>query len=47
EYYDPQDEQCIVWNDPQMNIAWPLSSEPVLSAKDAMGVSFASAVAFE
>ena len=47
EYYAPEDEQCIVWNDPQMNIAWPLSGEPVLSAKDAKGVSFASAVAFE
>lgn len=47
EYYDPEDEQCILWNDPQMNIAWPLSGAPVLSAKDAKGVSFASAVPFE
>jgi dTDP-4-dehydrorhamnose 3,5-epimerase len=34
DYYDPCDEGCILWNDPDLNIPWPISS-PVLSTKDA------------
>jgi dTDP-4-dehydrorhamnose 3,5-epimerase len=34
EYYLPGDEGAIVWNDPDLAVAWPLS-RPVLSAKDA------------
>lgn len=46
QFYAPQDEHCIIWNDAQLNIAWPLSGAPILSARDAKGVSFASAPAF-
>ena len=34
DYYDSSDEGCILWNDPQLAIDWPVS-EPLLSEKDA------------
>jgi dTDP-4-dehydrorhamnose 3,5-epimerase len=46
EYYVPEDEHCIAWNDPDINIAWPLTAPPKLSLRDAKGVSFASAATF-
>jgi dTDP-4-dehydrorhamnose 3,5-epimerase len=33
EFYDPQAEKSICWNDPDLAIAWPVT-EPILSAKD-------------
>ena len=33
DYYDPADEGCIRWSDPDLNISWPIDS-PVLSDKD-------------
>lgn len=41
-FYAPEFEQTINWNDPQLNIKWPLRSgeSPLLSAKDQTGVSF-------
>ncbi|MDR3220944.1 MAG: dTDP-4-dehydrorhamnose 3,5-epimerase [Candidatus Accumulibacter sp.] len=41
EYYAPQLERCILWNDPSLAIGWPLDGAPALSAKDRAGVSFA------
>ena len=38
EYYNPNDEGCLLWNDPQLAIDWPLRS-PVLSEKDACAKS--------
>ncbi len=36
--YDPTDEHCVLWNDPQIGIDWPLGDmDPILSAKDAEG----------
>lgn len=47
DYYAPQHERCIAWNDPQLAIAWPdLGMAPVLSAKDAQGVALAHAELF-
>lgn len=43
DYYAPQHERCIAWNDAQLAIAWPYAGAPSLSAKDAQGVSFAQA----
>ena len=40
EYYAPQDERCIAWNDPDLAIAWPIEGQPLLSAKDATGAAF-------
>lgn len=34
QYYDVQDEQGILWNDPELAIDWQLQGEPLLSAKD-------------
>ncbi|MGA5653725.1 dTDP-4-dehydrorhamnose 3,5-epimerase [Rahnella contaminans] len=39
DYYDPKNEGCLIWNDPEVGIQWPVS-EPLLSAKDALGQSF-------
>lgn len=40
DYYAPTHERCIIWNDPKLNITWPLSGEPALSKKDALGALF-------
>lgn len=37
DYYAPQYERCIAWNDPDLAIAWPLAIEPILSPKDQAG----------
>lgn len=39
DYYDPQNEGCLLWNDPDLNIEWPVT-EPLLSGKDAQGKLF-------
>jgi dTDP-4-dehydrorhamnose 3,5-epimerase len=45
-YYAPEYDRCILWNDPDMGIDWPLSEEPILSAKDRVGNSFKTAEVF-
>ena len=35
EYYAPEHERCIRWDDPEIGIEWPWRGEPVLSQKDA------------
>jgi dTDP-4-dehydrorhamnose 3,5-epimerase len=43
EYYAPEHERCIAWNDPTLAIQWPLANmEPRLSAKDQAGAAFAT-----
>ncbi|HQW21375.1 MAG TPA: dTDP-4-dehydrorhamnose 3,5-epimerase [Rhodocyclaceae bacterium] len=37
DYYSPEYERCIVWNDPKIGIKWPSTAEFVLSAKDQKG----------
>lgn len=40
DYYAPAYERCIVWNDPDLAIDWPVIGTPVLSAKDRAGQLF-------
>ena len=48
DYYAPEHEQCIAWNDPFLNIQWPdLGEVPKLSAKDAAGNLWATARFFD
>ncbi len=37
DYHAPQHERCLAWNDPDLDIRWPLPGEPILSAKDQAG----------
>jgi len=44
DYYTPEHERCIAWNDPTLAIEWPaLNGPPQLSAKDAAGMAFLDA----
>jgi dTDP-4-dehydrorhamnose 3,5-epimerase len=44
DYYAPQYERCVSWNDPAIGVEWPLAGcQPQLSAKDLAGVSLANA----
>ncbi len=46
DYYAPQHERCILWNDSDLAIAWPLTGEPMVSAKDKAGQPFKTAEVF-
>jgi dTDP-4-dehydrorhamnose 3,5-epimerase len=46
DYYAPEHERCIRWDDPQLGIQWPLDGAPQLSAKDLRGKSFSEAELF-
>jgi len=46
DYYAPQFERCIVWNDSSLGIDWPSKAVPILSAKDAQGLTLKHAEAF-
>ena len=41
DYYHPQSEGCLIWNDPAVGINWPLSA-PLLSVKDTQGSTLAT-----
>ncbi len=47
DYYAPEHERCIRWDDPDIGIAWPLETEPLLSAKDRVGRSLREAEVYE
>ena len=46
DYYAPQQERCILWNDSRLDIRWPLQGEPILSKKDRGGTTFTTAEVF-
>jgi dTDP-4-dehydrorhamnose 3,5-epimerase len=46
DYYAPKHERCILWNDRDLAIAWPLKGEPILSGKDQAGKPFKDAEVF-
>jgi dTDP-4-dehydrorhamnose 3,5-epimerase len=43
DYWYPEHERTLLWNDPALKIDWPLTAEPTLAAKDAQGTPFAQA----
>jgi dTDP-4-dehydrorhamnose 3,5-epimerase len=47
DYWFPEFERSLRWNDPQVDIAWPIQDEPQLAKKDAEGSPFSSADTFE
>jgi dTDP-4-dehydrorhamnose 3,5-epimerase len=47
DFYSPEHEQSIVWNDATIAIKWPFDFEPELSKKDIVAKSFAEAVYFK
>ena len=48
EYYAPEHERCIAWNDPALAIAWPdMGMAPCLSGKDKLGLDLAVAPVFD
>lgn len=46
DYYNPAFERAILWNDPDLNIQWPISGEPQLSGKDSAASRFRDAETF-
>jgi len=47
DYWAPEYERCIAWNDPAIGIDWPLSGEPLLSARDMAGTALDQADQFD
>lgn len=43
DYWEPEHERCLQWDDPTIGILWPLQGAPVMSAKDRQGKSLADA----
>ncbi len=46
DFYSPQYERAIIWNDPTVNVAWPIETAPTLSSKDAQAPSMKDAELF-
>ncbi len=47
DYYAPEHERTLVWNDPELKIDWKLDDAPIVSAKDQRGVALRDAETFE
>ena len=46
DYYAPEHERCVLWNDPDIGIDWPLTGVPLISEKDRRGVALKVAETF-
>lgn len=46
DYYAPEHERCVLWNDPDIGIDWPLTGVPLVSEKDSRGVALKLTEAF-
>lgn len=46
DYWYPEHERSLLWNDPQLNIPWPLAGAPLLAAKDQAGTPLTMAESF-
>jgi dTDP-4-dehydrorhamnose 3,5-epimerase len=47
DFYAPQHERTILWKDPDLNIRWPLETDPILNEKDQRGTLFRGADLFD
>jgi len=47
DFYAPEHERCVIWNDPDLGIDWQISAQPALSPKDTAGVRLRDAEVFE
>jgi len=47
DYYAPEHERCIAWNDPALAIDWPIDAAPILSGKDTQGLALADAPVYD
>jgi dTDP-4-dehydrorhamnose 3,5-epimerase len=47
DYYAPEHERTLLWNDPALAIAWPLAGEPVMTDKDRRGAPLSGAETFD
>ncbi len=47
DFYAPEDERTLAWNDPDLKVNWELDGEPIVSAKDRRGVAFRDAEAYD
>ena len=47
DYWAPEHERCILWNDPAIAIQWPFDGAPVMSEKDKQGKLLADAEVFD
>lgn len=47
DYYAPGDEVSLCWDDPELDIKWPINQAPQLSGKDRQGVAFINAPTFD
>ena len=47
DFYAPEHERTLLWNDPAIAIRWPLAGEPVMTDKDRRGVPLADAEKFD
>ena len=47
DFYAPEYERTLAWNDPDLKIKWELDGEPIVSAKDRRGVAFRDAESFD
>jgi dTDP-4-dehydrorhamnose 3,5-epimerase len=46
DYWFPEHERTLLWNDPALRLEWPLAGTPIVNAKDAAGTPFAAADAY-
>jgi dTDP-4-dehydrorhamnose 3,5-epimerase len=47
DFYHPEYERTILWNDPDLNIDWRLDGPPIVSRKDALGATFGESEKFD
>ena len=47
DYWAPEFERTVIWNDPDVGIDWPLTAEPILAAKDRAGVRLRDAEVYD